>query len=878
MRVVLMVVAGVLPMAAAALPPPLPAGEHPRLSVSRAEIAAVRARMAGDVLVRRQVQRQIAAGVAALDDGPILMPALDDESNTRLIGQAVSLGYAALLADRPDCARRAADILMAYAAVYPTRPAEAEGRVRRYSLQEAIWVCEAATAADLILAANVLAADERQRLCDGLLRPAANTVKTDRRSRSGHKDGHHQCYNFQAWHCAAVGLCGFALEDADLVAWAIDSEYGFRHMLSHDLRDDGIFWERSPGYHSFVISASARLCEAAWRNGIDLWNLGVPDDSREDEWGSGNWLLDGDNGPKSFRMMLEAPPDLMLPDLRAPAISDSGSLGLAGLGAHLELAWLRTGSPAVAQALALLTQRGPPAPAGWYTFSPEGQPAFGGRQEGGRYILTITNGQATDRGAWVSPRVPVGDAPDVRVGLRYRTVGCEAGVPFRVRVDKYRAGKPDSSQSSFLELPTSAVWRETEQAIPVPAGTEEIGIEPFLWKAAGCVELTDVEVRLPDGRVLLDRAEFANPGPVRVGTGQPWNIPEKAAGEALPPADGRFGTTGLRWAGSSLFPASGLAVLRSGWLDPSATAAVLSFGPYGGGHGHPAMLELVLHTGGVTVLPALETASYDSPLHGTWTNTTLAHNTVVVDRQTQWPASKWGHDTAERQVCGELLAFHADEQIHLVRARCRNAYAGTRLERTLLLVGNVLLDVFDVAAEDGATHRFEYVLHGRAPLVLSSLALAPAAPLPSENGYGHLTDVAAGRTAEPLRATFGGQLELTAAPADTEVLTATGLGIAGTRPLPVLILGRSATATRYAVVVQPALQARLTVVTDTSDGVRVRLGPEEWTLALPAAGGAELRGGGATWMIGVPGQPTRRTGAGAERQWPAVSTGGVRLR
>jgi hypothetical protein len=865
--------------AVCALPPgaPVPAGVHPRLTVTPAEIEATKARAADDATVRRALEQLIGAGAAALDPPVAEAPPLDGPANDALIGRAVALGYAGVLGDREDCARRAGEILLTFADVYPTRPAEAEGRVHRYSLQEATWLCRAAVAADLVFATKALSEAERQHVVNDLLRPAAITVKTDRRSTPDRKDGHHQCYNFQAWHGAAVGMVGFVLGDQEFIDWAIDGEYGFRHMVSHDIRDDGMFWERSPGYHSFVISASSGLCEAAARAGIDLWRLQVPDDSTENEWGSGNWTLDGDNGPKSFRMMLEAPFDLCLPNLRLPAISDSSEYDLANLSTNLTLAYTRTGSKRIAEALTHLAAEAPAAPAGWRTFAPDGAPAFSGARDGERRVLAIDNGSADDRGSWVSPNVRVPETDGVLVRLRYRTIGCTAEKPFRVRVVNYHSGKADPERFAMLDFAPVEEWTEAQRSVPIPEGTEEVGLEPFLWKAAGRVEMADIEVALPDGRVLLSADEFRADSGWASTEGLPWNWVQELPDTAPPAADDTFGTTGLRRAGSSLFPATGLAVLREKWLDPTALAAVLSYGPYGGGHGHPGMLELVVADGGETVLPGLGTASYDSPLHGSWTNQTVAHNTIVVDRTTQWPRSKWGHDTAEHRVCGELLAFHADDRLQLVRARCDNAYDGIALDRTVVLADGVLLDVYRARATDGAAHRFEYVLHGLGPPTTSGMSLAPAVALGDAEGYEHLTEVRQAQADGPVSAEFGERLKLVSAPGETEVSTAMGLGISGTKPLPVLLLGRTGAEAMYVVAMQPGDDTRPVSVEVQGEQVRLSVGGRQWVVSLPEGGGAKVTCDAATWEIGAPGQPIRRTGGGADRSWVPLETGGVRV-
>jgi hypothetical protein len=284
---------------------------------------------------------------------------------------------------------------------------------------------------------------------------------------------------------------------------------------------------------------------------------------------------------------------------------------------------------------------------------------------------------------------------------------------------------------------------------------------------------------------------------------------------------------------------------------------------------------LVVADAGESVLPALGTASYESPLHGSWTNQTVAHNTVVVDRMTQWPRSKWGHDTAEHRVCGELLAFHSDDRLQLVRARCANAHDGIALDRTVMLADGVLLDVYRARATDGAAHRFEYVLHGLGPLTVSGLDLTPAAALGEAEGYEHLTEVRQAEAYGPVSAEFGERLELVSAPGETEVIAATGLGIAGTEPLPVLLLGRTGVEAMYAVAMQPSDDTRPVNVEVQGEQLRLSVGGRHWLVGLPEEGGARMTCDAMRWEIGAPGQPTRRTGGGADREWAPVGTGGV---
>ena len=74
------------------------------------------------------------------------------------------------------------------------------------------------------------------------------------------------------------GLAGLALRDAELCDYAVNSRYGLKHLMAHDVRDDGLFWERSIGYHHFVIDALLPWTEAMLHCGVDLYRLEVPPD------------------------------------------------------------------------------------------------------------------------------------------------------------------------------------------------------------------------------------------------------------------------------------------------------------------------------------------------------------------------------------------------------------------------------------------------------------------------------------------------------------------------------------------------------------------------------------------------------------------------
>jgi len=65
--------------------------------------------------------------------------------------------------------------------------------------------------------------------------------------------------------------------------------------------------------------------------------------------------------------------------------------------------------------------------------------------------------------------------------------------------------------------------------------------------------------------------------------------------------------------------------------DPDSTAASLSFGPYGGGHGHPDKWNLMPYSLGRQWLPDFGSMPYETSDKAEWTAHTVSHNTIVVD-------------------------------------------------------------------------------------------------------------------------------------------------------------------------------------------------------------------------------------------------------
>jgi hypothetical protein len=174
---------------------------------------------------------------------------------------------------------------------------------------------------------------------------------------------------------------------------------------------------------------------------------------------------------------------------------------------------------------------------------------------------------------------------------------------------------------------------------------------------------------------------------------------------------------------SSNEEAAGLAILRD---QSNTTALYFDYGSGKSGHAHPARLGLMLYAQDALRLLDPGMIAYGHPLHKTWYATTLAHNTVVVNQESQ---SNTG---------GELLHYSSNERGAQVAARCDGAYPGVRLERWTVLHDQAVLDVFRCFSRREAT--FDYPLHFAGELTALSESV-PADPLGTAAGYDKLTNL-----------------------------------------------------------------------------------------------------------------------------------------
>lgn len=246
---------------------------------------------------------------------------------------------------------------------------------------------------------------------------------------------------------------------------------------------------------------------------------------------------------------------------------------------------------------------------------------------------------------------------------------------------------------------------------------------------------------------------------------------------------------------SRVFHSAGHAIARTG--GPKGLVSAVTFGPYGGFHGHFDKLSFVFFAYGseLGVDPGrARSQAYRLPVHSHWYKATLSHNAVVVDGRSQAPAE------------GKLLHFDAGPAATATVVQCSEAYKGVVHTRLLLQTADYLL-VFDDLRAD-TEHRFDWFYHNRGELGECSVAGKPGEPEGSAfPGMEYVQNARIGTTDSAGRAVFStgdvtNALTLDAAPG-TELLVGDGVGGSVFDRVPLVRVTRRGKAARFAVVLEP---------------------------------------------------------------------------
>ncbi|NLH42786.1 MAG: hypothetical protein GX448_13190 [Planctomycetes bacterium] len=245
---------------------------------------------------------------------------------------------------------------------------------------------------------------------------------------------------------------------------------------------------------------------------------------------------------------------------------------------------------------------------------------------------------------------------------------------------------------------------------------------------------------------------------------------------------------------SRLVEDAGHAILRTN--GPAGLTAAMTFGPYGGFHGHFDKLSFVFYGfhEELGVDPGrARSQAYRLPIHTNWYKATISHNAVLVDGKSQQPAA------------GKLVHFAQEDDYATAAARCDEAYPGVQHTRRLVLTDSYLL-VLDQLHSD-AEHQFDWVYHNRGQKALCQTAASDANLAGKLSGGPYIQNAKQGMTADTVRIRFDDakvSLHLTmAAGPDTTVTVGDGVGGSVTDRVPMAIVGRKGRDTQFAAVLEP---------------------------------------------------------------------------
>ncbi|HLF20054.1 MAG TPA: heparinase II/III family protein, partial [Bacteroidota bacterium] len=249
---------------------------------------------------------------------------------------------------------------------------------------------------------------------------------------------------------------------------------------------------------------------------------------------------------------------------------------------------------------------------------------------------------------------------------------------------------------------------------------------------------------------------------------------------------------------------NGFAALRNG-TGKERRYLYLDYGIMGGEHGHPDRLQIGYYANGRNWIVDPLNESYFDPMLQLWFRQTIAHNTVVINQTTQTWTNGYG------------IFYSALPGLQVASGGSETAYAGSKLTRTMIQVGDYFIDLFDIAAPEKRI--IDWPLHSFGSLKIEDLSFKPEpldrfGHLPGIPGYDQLTEIASTMTGASWSGVFSdeGQHFLVKAIGEknTEVFQCISPRLGGfykqmvkdPRPLPMVFSRREADSTRFAHLMQ----------------------------------------------------------------------------
>jgi oligo-alginate lyase len=266
---------------------------------------------------------------------------------------------------------------------------------------------------------------------------------------------------------------------------------------------------------------------------------------------------------------------------------------------------------------------------------------------------------------------------------------------------------------------------------------------------------------------------------------------------------------------------------------------VMKFGPHGGGHGHYDKLGEVIYGDGGLLSVDPGTQFYAVASHDTWDRETVAHNTIVVDEQSQ------------KKATGKLLSWQVAQQFTAVNADAGPAYAGTSLQRRVILTSKYILEITSAVSTDGLDHTFDWVYHNFGTQELK-LPVQPWSGFSLHDGYQHLSQNRAADTTADWQDIFrvpaagelssrGMHLWVLGTGGATKVLSGFGLGPDLTVPVPYVMARRKGRSTVFVALMEPfAVSPSIEQFQRMSNDVYLVEGPD-WRDTIIVGAKVEIR-------------------------------------
>jgi hypothetical protein len=290
---------------------------------------------------------------------------------------------------------------------------------------------------------------------------------------------------------------------------------------------------------------------------------------------------------------------------------------------------------------------------------------------------------------------------------------------------------------------------------------------------------------------------------------------------------------------SKVFEDAGHAILRMG--GPAGLTAAVTFGPYGGFHGHFDKLSFVFYGYGkeLGVDPGrARSQAYRLPIHSNWYKATIGHNAVLVGGRSQAPAA------------GRLTLFERGDGYVAASAGCDAAYPGVVHNRLLVMTDTYLLVLDRLHADQD--RQFDWLYHDRAARAVCDTTVEDTDRKADYPGGEYIQNTRQGAMDGMIHVAFEDVAVTThltlAAHQGTTVAIGDGVGGSVTDCVPMVMIGRSGRDVSYTAVLEPVPAGSTPTVAgvrlseeDGSFDVIVERGPSQDRISVNADAGLTVR-------------------------------------